>query len=258
MKKYTLAFECPERLDRMKITPEGYHCGVCDKQVVDFRGKNAQEIQLALTQQVTPPCAVFRRSQFRTPFLRTAVLATFSLSLGVAGYAQSTDKKLGNEGPPPPNIRLDKVADVNQITDNPVIGPHKSLTSNHHTFPALEDLGELEEIDEEVLGEPVLGWISEERFATPEGGMDAYYQALAEAIEPPSGGGCMEGRIYIQFVVEKTGETSQHEVIRGVSEAWGQAVLQAFESLGILWTPGMQGGEKVRSKMIIPVSIKLQ
>ncbi|HAA13297.1 MAG TPA: hypothetical protein DCE41_17050 [Cytophagales bacterium] len=262
MKKFELAFECPEQLERMEKTPEGFHCGVCQKQVLDFRDKSAEEIQQILNQSLTLPCAVFQRSQFRYPFLKAAAVASFSLTLSIASCAQTnTDKRLVNEGPLPPNVRFDKVADQPTLMEIPITGGLKSIPEKEpFEFPEMRGLdvnGVLVE-DEVIMGEPselVFGVV--EMQATPEGGIEALLQALREAIKIPNPRLCVEGRVYIQFVVEPTGETSHHEVVRGLQQDLDEAVLKAFQNLPIRWVPGTQRGEKVRTRMVIPVGINL-
>jgi len=256
MEKYTLAFNCPEKLERMEKTQVGFHCGSCQKQVVDLRHKSPEEIQQILNQSLTLPCAVFRRSQFRQPFLKMAALASFSLTLSIASYAQTkSDKQLGNEGPPPPNVRHDKVADLPNI---PITGQLEPLLKEDlFAFPSMEEVEldapveeEWEEEVDELFGEII------ETQPTPEGGIEAYLQALTEAVKIPNSAIHVEGRIYIQFVVEPTGETTRHTVARGIHEDLDQAVLEAFENLPISWTPGTQRGRKVPVKLIVPVTFR--
>ena len=65
-----------------------------------------------------------------------------------------------------------------------------------------------------------------------------------------------EGRVIVQFVIDKTGKVSSPEVIRGVTSELDQAALDIVSALPD-WKPGEQDGQKVNVKYTLPVVFKL-
>ena len=66
-----------------------------------------------------------------------------------------------------------------------------------------------------------------------------------------------EGRVIVQFVIDKTGKVSSPEVIRGVTSELDQAALDIVSALPD-WKPGEQDGQKVNVKYTLPVVFKLK
>lgn len=65
----------------------------------------------------------------------------------------------------------------------------------------------------------------------------------------------IEGRVIIQFVVDKEGAVQNPVVVRGIGSGLDAAALKAVESA--TFTPGIQRGEPVDVKMSLPVTFKL-
>lgn len=65
----------------------------------------------------------------------------------------------------------------------------------------------------------------------------------------------IEGKVYVQFVVETDGSVSNVKVIRGVAEGPGldEAALNAVKKLKN-FTPGKQDGVPVRITMTVPIN----
>ena len=71
----------------------------------------------------------------------------------------------------------------------------------------------------------------------------------------------VEGRVYIQFVIEKDGSVSNGKIIRDIGAGCGLAALKVVNDMNSLhskWTPGSQRGNAVRVLYTLPVSFKLQ
>lgn len=60
------------------------------------------------------------------------------------------------------------------------------------------------------------------------------------------------GRVIIQFVVEKDGTVTNPKVVRSVDPYLDRDALKLFDRMP-RWTPGEQGGQKVRVEMAVPV-----
>ncbi|MBV5282434.1 MAG: energy transducer TonB [Paludibacter sp.] len=63
------------------------------------------------------------------------------------------------------------------------------------------------------------------------------------------------GGIIVSFIVEKDSSISQIRLIRGMRDALDKYVLETVKTMR-KWTPGYINGKKVRSQVILPVSLR--
>ena len=89
------------------------------------------------------------------------------------------------------------------------------------------------------------------------GGTKALLSFIAENLKYPQIDEQTEGRVIVQFVIDKTGKVSSPEVIRGVTSELDQAALDIVSALPD-WKPGEQDGQKVNVKYTLPVVFKLK
>ena len=71
----------------------------------------------------------------------------------------------------------------------------------------------------------------------------------------------IQGRVVIQFVVEKDGTISGANVVRDIGAGCGEEALRVVHSMNNMpqkWTPGRQRGQAVKVQFTLPVSFKLQ
>lgn len=71
----------------------------------------------------------------------------------------------------------------------------------------------------------------------------------------------IEGRVFVQFVVEKNGSISDVNVVRDIGGGCGEAAKKVVESMNNMpqkWTPGKQRGRAVKVYFTLPVVFKLQ
>ncbi len=67
----------------------------------------------------------------------------------------------------------------------------------------------------------------------------------------------VQGRVIVQFVVEKDGTPTEFKVLRSVDPDLDAEALRVMKAMP-KWKPGMQKGQVVRVKFTVPVSFKLQ
>lgn len=71
----------------------------------------------------------------------------------------------------------------------------------------------------------------------------------------------IEGTVVVTFVVEKDGKVSSAKVARDIGGGCGEEVLRIINGMNevnLVWTPGKQKGEPVRTKFNLPVKFKLE
>ena len=66
-----------------------------------------------------------------------------------------------------------------------------------------------------------------------------------------------QGRVIIQFVVERVGTISDVRVARGVDPYLDKEAVRVVKSMP-KWIPGKQNGKAVRVKFTVPVMFRLQ
>lgn len=67
----------------------------------------------------------------------------------------------------------------------------------------------------------------------------------------------IQGRVIVQFVVNKDGSVTDPVVLRSVSSVLDREAVRVILSMP-RWRPGMQGGRPVRATYALPVSFKLK
>ena len=97
-----------------------------------------------------------------------------------------------------------------------------------------------------------------EKMAEFPGGTEAFGQYLSENMRYPAQAQRLgvQGRVMLQFIVEKDGSLSDITVLKGIGAGCdGEAIRILQESPK--WTAGTQRGEKVRQKMVVPIAFSL-
>lgn len=67
----------------------------------------------------------------------------------------------------------------------------------------------------------------------------------------------IQGRVTVEFIIEKDGNVSNVRVVKGVSEELDAEAVKVV-SASPKWTPGKVGGKKVRTSMSIPIDFILE
>lgn len=91
------------------------------------------------------------------------------------------------------------------------------------------------------------------------GGMGALNQWLGSNIKYPAmaAENGIEGRVTVQFVVERDGSVSGVHVVRGVDPSLDKEATRVVAQMP-KWIPGKQNGSAVRVKYTVPVTFRLQ
>ena len=91
------------------------------------------------------------------------------------------------------------------------------------------------------------------------GGMKELLKFLQDNLKYPENAmkNNVQGRVIVQFVVEKDGTLTEFKVARSVDPDLDAEALRVLQTMP-KWKPGMQRGKIVRVKFTVPVSFKLQ
>jgi TonB family protein len=85
------------------------------------------------------------------------------------------------------------------------------------------------------------------------GGMEALQKSVSYPQMAKEAG--IEGRVIVQFVVDKSGDVTNPKVMRGVHETLNEAALEAVKQQE--FKPGQQDGAPVKVQMSVPVTFRL-
>ena len=140
------------------------------------------------------------------------------------------------------------VAGADESTDKAKLKPDDKI----RTEPAQAMVA-----DENYGGETVYDMV-EELPAYP-GGMEELMKFLQEHVKYPKAAQDKgtQGRVLVQFVVEKDGSITNVNVVRSVSPELDAEALRVVKAMPN-WTPGKHKGEAVRVKFTIPIVFRLQ
>jgi len=92
----------------------------------------------------------------------------------------------------------------------------------------------------------------------PKGGLEAFYKFLGDKIKYPNAAkeAGTQGRVILQFVVEKDGSLTDIKVMREPGNGLGDEATRVLK-LAPKWQPGIQNGKPVRVQYTIPVNFSL-
>ena len=136
-----------------------------------------------------------------------------------------------------------------------------------------QDASQTEDAKEEVVAPvspeakeaPADSTAKEEVFMVAEqmpefpGGMKEMLKFLQENVKYPENAmkNNVQGRVIVQFVIEKDGTPTEFKVLRSVDPDLDAEALRVMKAMP-KWKPGMQKGQVVRVKFTVPVSFKLR
>lgn len=91
------------------------------------------------------------------------------------------------------------------------------------------------------------------------GGDLALRQFLANAVKYPviALENNIQGKVYVSFVIDETGNIASVDLLRGVDISLDKEALRVVKSLP-KWKPGKQGGKPVKVRFSVPIQFELQ
>lgn len=164
-----------------------------------------------------------------------------------------------DEPPPPPPepevvtpTELNVVADNEQVDDVDINAEDDANTAQEaYVAPVVETK------DEEVVEEEI--FISVEKMPEFPGGEEKLYKYLRDNLKYPDMATQqnIQGKVYVQFVVEKDGSIANPKVLRDIGGGCGDEALRVVRAMP-KWNPGIQRTKKVRVQYTLPVNFQLE
>ena len=89
---------------------------------------------------------------------------------------------------------------------------------------------------------------------TPVGGMKAFYSYVGDNLKYPNSAQRMgiEGRVFVEFVVERDGSLTDIKVAKGIGAGCDEEAIKVI-SQAPKWNSGKQRGRNVRVRMVMPI-----
>ena len=110
---------------------------------------------------------------------------------------------------------------------------------------------------EEVKVEEEVFVVVEEQAEFP-GGLDSMYAYIVKNLKYPEAAKekGIEGRVFVQFVIEKDGSISNVKILRGIGGGCEEAAVEMIKNMP-KWKPGKQRGKPVRFLFTLPIKFEL-
>ena len=104
--------------------------------------------------------------------------------------------------------------------------------------------------------EPVFVIVEEQ--AEFPGGLDSMYAYIQKNLVYPEKAKAegIEGRVFVQFVIEKDGSISNILIKRAIGGGCEEAVVEMIKNMP-KWKPGKQRGKPVRFQFVLPIKFEL-
>ncbi len=198
-----------------------------------------------------------------------------STALAISAFEWTTEKKIY---PPrePESIAYDVILDVKPTVIEEVKVPEKKLeplktkpviiTPESITTAAIESTPqepisfEPEVTTTEVSADseesdPIV--VFAEQQPIPINGYEGFYKMIGQNIKypRPAARANIEGKVFVEFVVNKNGEPTDIKVTKGIGGGCDEEAMRVIALSK--WQPGKQRGKPVRVRMIMPVIFKL-
>lgn len=157
--------------------------------------------------------------------------------------------------PPPPKIQqpqIIEIPDEEEIEDDIEIDLDVEITEETEVEEIV-----FEEEPEEEEAEQI--FLVVEESATFPGGMAEWNKFLRKNLKYPRQATRMgiEGAVFLSFIVDKQGQMSDIQVIRGIGGGCDEEAIRVLKS-SPKWSPGKQRGRAVKSRMQLRIVFRLK
>ena len=169
-------------------------------------------------------------------------------------FVEITEIPITQQAPPPPlnvkQIVILEIPDEEEIIEEVEVNLDIEITE----ATVIEEIVFEEPVVEETV-EEVFTFVEE--YPSYEGGDTAFIKFLQKNLLYPDKARRMglEGRVFVQFVVEKDGSLSNVIVLKGMSGGFNEEAVRIMQT-SPKWLAGKQRGRSVRVQMVVPITFK--
>ena len=157
--------------------------------------------------------------------------------------------------PPPPKVRAPKIIEVPDSKEIKKEAPiDLNIEANEETKISPQVVQKEPEPEEQA--EQIFTIVEDQ--PSPVGGMAAFYEYVSKNLHYPAQARRVdvEGKVYVQFVVDKDGSITDPKVLKGIGSGCDKEAIRVLKNAP-KWNPGKQRGRPVKVRMVIPIVFKL-
>lgn len=157
--------------------------------------------------------------------------------------------------PPPPAPKLTDLIDI--VEDETTIDEELELSDvdDESENQEVQDVSDFGDYGDEDTGEAEIFQVVEDMPSFPHGNVQTW---IAKNVKYPviARENGIQGKVYIQFVIEKDGSITDVKVVRGVDSSLDKEAARVINSMP-KWKPGKQRGKPVRVSYTLPINFRL-
>ena len=111
-------------------------------------------------------------------------------------------------------------------------------------------------IEENIIKDEIFTIVESQ--PAPAKGMNSFYEYIRKNLRYPAKARRkgIEGKVFVQFVVEKDGSLNDVMVIKGIGAGCDEEARRVLENADE-WMPGQQNGQPVKVRMVLPITFSL-
>lgn len=107
-------------------------------------------------------------------------------------------------------------------------------------------------------GNAIVNSVALDKLPEFPGGINKFYSYVGNNFEKPEIENIVTMRIFVSFVIEKDGRMSDIKVLKDPGYGLGKEAIRVLKALRTKWSPGMLGGQAVRTAYNLPISVQMQ
>jgi len=275
----TLAFNCPENWDKMKIGLVSRYCENCKRDVQDFTTLTKGDIlQFLLTNRNNKVCGRIYKSQLdyhheeilitiesyikknRNSNLSFYLLAIGTMMLLSCSSNGDKEKDLTND-----SLTLMLNGGGPKFEESELYSENQNCKIDSLLPDEFALVGDLVVDDSLLINDPVNRTIDGVRILAevmPEfiGGFDSLAVYIKKNLKYPEWEKRAEiqGNVFVSFTVDKDGKIINPKILKSVSGAknFDNEVIRLIDEMPT-WKPGQERGENVAVQFVLPIKFKL-
>ena len=211
--------------------------------------ENTQAIELSALEQKKKEAKVEKKEQIKVEPEKVVEKVKSSVKFTAPVIKKDNEVKEEDE------IKLDEVEKSNKAVGAFTVEGNDEVGGE--VLKAKEEIAAPEPPKQQVEENKVFDVV--EQMPSFPGGMGALMSWLSQNIKYPviAAENGVQGRVIVQFVVEKDGSITDVKVAKSVDPSLDKEATRVVSSMP-KWTPGKQNGSAVRVKYTVPVTFKLQ
>ena len=211
--------------------------------------ENTQAIELSALEQKKKEAKVEKKEQVKVEPEKVVEKVKSSVKFTAPIIKKDNEVKEEDE------IKLDEVEKSNKAVGAFTVEGNDEVGGE--VLKAKEEIAAPEPPKQQVEENKVFDVV--EQMPSFPGGMGALMSWLSQNIKYPviAAENGVQGRVIVQFVVEKDGSITDVKVAKSVDPSLDKEASRVVSAMP-KWTPGKQNGSAVRVKYTVPVTFKLQ